>query len=289
MISSEGLCRYHRKTLDYLKSDPAEQPLSVQIFGSNPGTMAQASQIAVDHGAQIVDLNMGCPVKKVVKTGAGAALMRTPKLAAEIITSVRRACKVSLTVKIRAGWSPNEANAPEFAQMVQDCGVDALTVHGRFANQGYSGKADWALIKDLKTKLKIPLIGNGDISQANMALEAKNNTGCDGVMIGRGALGNPWLFEQILALEKGLPVPIISLSKRKAFILEHFHLLCHFIGEYKASLNMRGLLLWYTKGLPHSTQFRADIVRIKNLASLQQIMESYFMEMEEQIHESQTC
>ena len=281
MISSVGLSRKHQKTLAYLKSAPAEKPFSAQIFGSNPGTMAQAAQIAIDAGADMVDLNMGCPVKKVVKTGSGAALMRTPKLAAEIIRAVRQVCASPLTVKIRAGWSANEANASEFAQMIQDCGADALTLHGRFAGQGFTGKADWDLIADLKSKLKIPLIGNGDITQPAMALALKKRSNCDGIMIGRGAIGNPWLFDQILALEQGLSLTPISLSKRKAFILEHFHLLWDFMGEYKASLNMRGLLLWYTKGLPHSNQFRESISRIKNLDSLLKIMEDYFSEIDQ--------
>lgn len=281
MISSVGLYRKHRKTLAYLKTTPAEQPFSIQLFGSNPDTMAQAAQIVIAAGANMVDLNMGCPVKKVIKNGSGAALMRTPKLAAEIITAVRRVCPAPLTVKIRAGWSAHEANASEFAQIMQDCGADALTLHARFASQGYSGKADWDLIAKLKSELKIPLIGNGDITQPAMALALKKRSNCDGIMIGRGAIGNPWIFEQILALEQGLSPAPISLSQRKAFILEHFHLLCGFMGEYGASLNMRGLLLSYTKGLPRSTQFRERISRIKSLDSLMKIMEDYFSEIEQ--------
>jgi nifR3 family TIM-barrel protein len=251
--------------------------------------MAQAAQIVIDAGADIVDINMGCSVKKVVKSGSGAALMRTPKLMAEIISAVRQVCKVPLTVKIRAGWSSVESNPLELAQIIQDCGADALCVHGRFATQGFTGKADWGLIAKLKSDLKIPVIGNGDIDQAHLALEMKKLSGCDGIMIGRGALGNPWIFEQILTLEKGLPTMPVTLAKRKNFILEHFYLLCRFLGEYKASLNMRGLLLWYTKGLPHSSKFRAGISQIKDLNSLLQIMENYFSEIEARNHESQIC
>jgi len=207
MVSAMGLTLGKKKTYEYIKSDPREKPLAVQIFGSSPDVMASAAQTVVNAGADLLDINMGCPVKKVVKTGAGASLLRDRRSVSEIVSAVRRVCPVPLTVKIRAGWSPEEPAACELALVLEDCGVDAITVHPRFATQGYSVHADWPLIGLVKNRVKIPVIGNGDIFEPSQALEMMRQTGCDGVMVGRGAIGNPWIFRQILHLTQGLPVP----------------------------------------------------------------------------------
>ena len=207
MVSAMGLTLGKQKTLDYLRTHPSERPLAVQLFGAEPDVMARAAQMAVDAGADLVDINMGCPVRKVTKTGAGAALLRDPERVAELVTRVRLACNVPLTVKIRAGWSPRETVALEIARIIQDCGADAVTVHPRFATQGFSGTADWSLIGEIKSRLMIPVIGNGDIFEPSYAIKMKDQTGCDGVMIGRGAVGNPWIFKQALFLEQGIPAP----------------------------------------------------------------------------------
>ncbi len=281
MVSAAGLTLGKEKTLRYLRTHPSERPLAVQIFGSKPDIMARAAQIAVEAGAALVDVNMGCPVKKVTKTGAGAALLRQPRRVEEIVTRVRLACRVPLTVKIRTGWSPAEPVALDLAHIIEDCGADAITVHARFASQGFSGNADWNLIGEVKARLKIPVIGNGDIMKAPLALSMKEQTGCDGVMIGRGAVGNPWIFKQILCLARGLPQPEPGLSERKALIMEHFRMLSETMGEVHAARAMRGLLLRYTKGLPHSSRFRGKITQIADLESLANVLDNYFSLLEE--------
>jgi nifR3 family TIM-barrel protein len=282
MVSAMGLVRGAEKTLGYLRTDPLERPLSVQIFGSDPGVMGQAAGLVVEAGASIVDINMGCPVKKVVKTGAGAALLRDIKKAEGIVKAVRQACDVPLTIKIRAGWTKEEAIAGEYARMAEHSGADALILHARFANQGFSGKADWDIISRVKKSIEIPLIGNGDVFCASQALEMRRQTGCDGVMLGRGALGNPWIFKQIRDLENGQEPFEPKLKDRRDIIMEHFRLLVAHCGgsERRAARKMRGLLLWYTKGLPNSTGFRGTICRIKDIDSLVLNLDRYFAMLE---------
>jgi tRNA-dihydrouridine synthase B len=282
MVSAMGLTLDQKKTHAYLNSYPDEKPLAVQIFGSRSDVMARAAQIAVDGGADVVDINMGCPVKKVVKTGAGASLLRDPKRAAEIVSAVRLACPAPLTVKIRAGWAPTEPVACEVARIIEDCGADAVTVHPRFAVLGFSVPADWTWIGRVKERLKIPVIGNGDVFHPSAALEMRRETGCDGVMVGRAALGNPWIFRQILDAEQGLPVSEPDLTERRSLIMEHFQLLSGTLGEHRAALVMRGLLLAYTKGLPHSTAFRGRITRVRDAESLVRTMDHYFLSLEVQ-------
>ena len=282
MISAEGLVRGQKATLSYLKSHPDERPLSVQIFGSKPEVMARAAEIVVKAGANIVDINMGCPVKKIIKTGAGGALLRSPQRVKEIVTAVRRSCEVPLTVKIRAGWSTDKPVAVETARLIEDCGADAVTIHPRFVKQGFSGKADWNIIADVKEQLKIPVIGNGDVLDPSLALQMKKQTGCDGVMIGRGAIGNPWIFKQTLDMEDGRAIRQPGLNERRTLIMEHFRLLSVSIGEYRAAKTMRGLLLWYTKGLPHSSRFRGLITRIKDWNTLISALDQYFSTLEDE-------
>jgi nifR3 family TIM-barrel protein len=282
MVSAMGLTVGHEKSLRYLKTHPSEKPLAVQIFGSRPDLMARAAQVAVEAGTDLVDINMGCPVRKVVKTGAGAVLMRDRKKVEQIVKAVRLACSVPLTVKIRAGWSPDEPRACEVARIVEDSGADAVTVHPRFATQGFAVPAEWGWITRVKEKVNIPVIGNGDVFEAVAATEMRKRTGCDGVMIGRGALRNPWIFRQILDHEQGLPVSEPGFSERKSFIMEHFRFLSENVGEYRAALAMRGILLFYTKGLRNSTRFRDRITKIRDTQSLIATMDSYFcfLEME---------
>lgn len=276
MISAMGLTRRQEKTFRYLKSVPEEKPLSAQIFGSDPKVMAEAALIVVDAGADIVDINMGCPARKVVKTGAGGALLLAPDRARDIVTAVRKVCTVPLTVKTRAGWSPGQPSACETARMVEDCGADAITIHPRFVTQRFSGKADWTIISDVKSQVKIPVIGNGDVSTPARALDMKQQTGCNGVMIGRGAMGNPWIFRQILDLDKGLHQGPPELSERREIILAHFRLLTDLMGEQRAAKVMRGLLLWYTKGLPYSSRFRGSFTGVRDFNTMIIAMDNYF-------------
>ena len=280
MISAIGLIRGQEKTLNYLKTHPDEKPLAIQIFGSESEVMARAAEVVVEAGANIVDINMGCPVKKVIKTGAGGALLRTPQKVKEIVSTVRRACPAPLTVKIRAGWAADEPVAVETARIIEDCGADAITVHPRFVKQGFSGNADWTIIAEVKEQLKIPVIGNGDVFKPSFALQMKRQTGCDGVMIGRGAIGNPWIFRQILEMENGLSVHQPELYERKKLITEHFRLLSLTMGATRAAKTMRGLLLWHTKGLPHSSRFRESISRIKDWDTLISALDHYFCTLE---------
>ena len=280
MISAKGLTLGHQRTFKYLKSHPDERPLSVQIFGPDPDVMARAAQIAIEKGADIIDINMGCPARKVVKTGSGAHLLRVPQTAKEIVSAVRRVCSVPLTVKIRTGWSPDQPVALEIARIIEDCGADAITIHPRFATQGFSGQADWSIIAKTKEHLKIPVIGNGDVFSPSLALEMKRQTACDGVMIGRGAVGNPWIFMQALEMAQGLEATPPRLSERRALIMEHFRLLTLDMGEPRASKVMRGLLLRYTKGLPNSSRFRGTFTGIKSLESLMSALDSYFTTLE---------
>ena len=276
MVSAVGLSRNHEKTLRYLKSDPQEKPLSVQIFGADPQIMAMAAEMAIQRGADMVDINMGCPARKVIKNGSGGALLRNPTAVHRMVTAVRKACTVPLTVKIRAGWSAEEANFLEIAGIIEDAGADAVTVHPRFVKQGFSGQADWRIIRKVKDKLAIPVIGNGDVFKPELALQMRKETGCDGVMIGRGALGNPWIFRHILDLEKGLEVRPPELSERKEVILSHFNHLSQIIGEERASKLMRGQLLWYTKGLPHSSRFRGAFTGIRDVHTMMAALDQYF-------------
>jgi nifR3 family TIM-barrel protein len=280
MVSSMGLILKARKTHMYLKSAPAEKPLAVQIFGSSPDVMARAASMVIEAGADMVDINMGCPVKKVTKTGAGASLLKDPKRVEDILSSVRLACPVPLTVKIRAGWSGENPIACEIARVIEGCGADAVIVHPRFASQGYSGKANWALIGEVKERVRIPVIGNGDVIEPGDALKMIKLTGCDGVMIGRAAVKSPWIFRQILQLENGMPAEDPDLSERRSLIIRHFELLSDTMNEQRAALSMRGLLIRYTKGLPYSSRFRNRFCRIKDLKSMIAAMDKYFSVVE---------
>jgi len=281
MVSAMGMSMNVGRTLSLLKSHSSERPLAVQIFGSRPDAMAKAASMVEELGADVLDINMGCPVKKVTKTGAGASLMRDPKMVQEIVTAVRMACTIPLTVKIRAGWSPDEPAAEEIAHILEECGVDAITVHPRFAVQGYSGKADWGLIARVKARVDIPVIGNGDIRSPSDALRMEKETGCDGLMIGRAAVQNPWIFRQILQTERGIPVHDPGISERRSLIMEHFNYLSDSMEEKRAAFRMRGLLLSYTKGLPGSGRFRERFTKIKDLNSLISSMDEYFNTLEE--------
>jgi nifR3 family TIM-barrel protein len=237
-----------KKTMDYLASDPAEKPLAVQIFGSDPSVMAKAADTVIQNGADIVDINMGCPVKKVTKTGSGAALLKSLDRAEKIITAVRAVCKAPLTVKIRSGWTSDSIIACDAAGMIEECGANAVIIHARTASQGYSGHADWDIITRVKESVKIPVIGNGDIIEPYDVFKMMEITGCDGVMIGRAASRNPWIFRQALELEKGNPLYEPDIPERRALIMDQYRSLTACIGDRKAMLCMRGLMLKYTKG-----------------------------------------
>jgi len=277
MVSANGLIRDSQRTLDYLRSSDEDKPLGVQIFGADPYIMAHAAKIAADYGADLIDINMGCPVRKVIKTGSGAALMRNPALAGRIISSVVQAVTVPVTVKIRAGWSRNSINAVEMAQIAENAGAQAVTVHARTADQGFSGNADWNVIADVKKSVSIKVIGNGDIFRPHDAIRMLMETSCDEVMLGRGALGNPWIFKWIIKLKTGntdecLPPPEEILKMIKYQWQKEKEL----SGAKSAAKNFRKHMLWYTRGLENSACFRKRAGMCSDEKSLMNELNKYF-------------
>jgi len=276
MVSSHGLVRRNRRSLKYLEHPLEDAPLAVQLFGSDPESMAEAAKIAAEHGADLIDLNMGCPVKKVVKAGAGAALLKRPAVVRSMIRAVRKEISLPLTVKIRSGWRQGEINAREIARIVQEEGGDALTVHPRTADQGFSGSADWSLIRQVKDGLSIPVIGSGDIWGPEDADRMIKQTGCDAVMIGRGALGNPWIFAGALNLLSGRdPVPV-PLSERYEIIRRHLDMNLACTPEHSAVMGFRKHLLWYTKGLRGGAEFRQVASRVSTREELLDVLSGFF-------------
>jgi tRNA-dihydrouridine synthase B len=223
MISANGLIRKSDKTLEYLRTSAEDQPLGVQIFGAEPDIMAQAACIVADQGAALIDINMGCPVKKVIKAGAGAILMKDPDRAAGIITAVKKAVTVPVTVKIRSGWNRSSINAVEIARIAEDCGAAAIIIHARTYDQGFGGVADWRVIAQVKKAVGIPVIGNGDIWYPRDAIKMREDTFCDAVMVGRGSLGDPWIFKGIYQLLSGNAEDYLpTLSQRYEIINTHW-------------------------------------------------------------------
>lgn len=278
MISANGLTRNSARSFEYLFSSPVDRPLSVQLFGSDPAVLAEAAKIVAAQGADLIDINMGCPARKIVRTGAGSALLKNPVQVANIIKAVRSAVSVPLTVKIRSGCNAREINALEIACIAEDCGADALIVHPRTADQGFSGRADWDVIKEVKRRIKIPVVGNGDIRQAADALRMINHTGCDGVMVGRGALGNPWLIGEIISCLAGHNPPAYpSLPEREKIIARHLEMELQYCGEACGSRNFRKHLLWYTKGLPGGAKFRKLAVNLSGKESILQELQRFIL------------
>lgn len=275
MVSADGLVRGMEKSLVYLRSSPLDRPLGVQIFGSEPSTLAGAAKIAADRGADLVDINMGCPVKNVVKRGAGAALMRDPAKIGRVLHAVRKATSIPLTVKIRSGWDFSHLNALEVSRIAEDCGVDAVFLHSRTASQGFSGRADWRVIEEVKAKTRIPIVGNGDVQGASDARRMIEATGCDGVMVGRAALGNPWIFRQIIDPRKerdGIP----GLEERQAIIQKHLRLSVEIFGEPMGVRTFLKHLFWYTRGLSGISHLRKRAGSVRREDDLQLMIDAFF-------------
>jgi tRNA-dihydrouridine synthase B len=276
MVSANGLLRGKGKTCRYVDSSPDDRPLGVQLFGSDPATLSEAARIAAEKGADLIDINMGCPVKKVVKTGSGAALMRDPQRIATILGAMRGAVELPLTVKIRAGLSHREINALEIGRIAEDCGIDAVTLHARTVDEGFRGVSDWRLIAALKAQLRVPVIGSGDIRSPEDAVRMFQETGCDGVMVGRGCLGNPWIIKNILSRMSGGADFVPPLAEREETIRRHLTLATDYYGERVGTRDFRKHLLWYTKGLRGGAQFRQAAGRITDRVAAGEALRGYF-------------
>lgn len=277
MISANGLVRGSKKTKQMLESLPQEKPLSVQIFGSDPDVMAEAAQIVESSGADLVDINFGCAVKKVVKTGAGVALMQRLDIAEALIKAVREAVNIPLTIKIRTGWDSSGDQAVKLAEIAEECGVNAIAVHPRTASQGFRGKADWSIITAIKSAVTIPVIGNGDIITAQDAIKMQRITGCDAIMIGRAAIGNPWIFSQVMALAKGDDVLPIDVTHRFETMIRYCKMSIQCFGEKAACRMMRSHLGWFAKGLRFSSRFRESIKRTSSENETIELIKAYMV------------
>ncbi len=277
MVSAKAIYYNNKNTEGLLEIHPEEGPVSLQLFGSDPQIIADMAKRIEERPFSVLDFNMGCPVPKVVNNGEGSALMKNPALVREILSALVKAVKKPVTVKIRKGFDEGHCNGVEIAKIAEDCGVAAIAVHGRTREQYYSGHADWDIIRQVKAAVRIPVIGNGDVDSPRAAKEMLQQTGCDGVMIGRAAQGNPWIFRDTVSfLENGtVPEPPDSRMK-KQMVLEHAELQIRLKGEYTAVREMRRHLAWYTAGMPHSARFRQMINSVESYRQLLEWVETIF-------------
>lgn len=274
MISAEGIIRAHSKTRRYFLNDERIRPFGAQIFGATPEAIALAIKILEYESIDLIDINMGCPVKKVCSRGAGAALMRTPKLVEKIVSIARKTTSKPLTIKIRAGWDKDSINCVQIARIAELAGADAVTVHARTKEQGFKGIADWSYIADVKAGVQIPVIGNGDVKSRADALRMISETRCDGVMVGRAAIGNPWIFSQILNENHGFPTH----REKCEAALNHLRCLQDILGEKNAVLSMRTMLSWYGKGIRGVKCFMTRVHQIKKASELSEAIKDFFKE-----------
>ncbi|MCR4399100.1 MAG: tRNA dihydrouridine synthase DusB [Firmicutes bacterium] len=273
MVSDNGLVRGNEASRKLAVVGADEGPVGVQLFGSDPSSMAEAAVIAEALGASLVDINMGCPVPKVTRCGGGAALMLDPPRAARIVEGVRAAVRVPVTVKMRKGWDDSHCDTASFAALLESAGACALTIHGRTRAQGYSGSPDWECIARAKRAVSVPVIGNGDVDGVATMLRMLRETGCDAVMVGRAALGNPWIFREIASALSGGKLSV-TLEERVNTALEHLMMMTAEYGERSAVIKMRKHLAWYTRGLPGASRLRLELTRATTVAEMERILET---------------
>lgn len=273
MISAKALQYHNKNTESLLEIHPEEYPVSLQLFGSDPHIISEQAKRIEDRPFQILDINMGCPVPKVVKNGEGSALMREPRRVYDIVYETVRAIQKPVTVKIRKGFDDAHVNAAEIAKIIEEAGGAAVAVHGRTREQYYSGKADWDIIRQVKEAVSIPVIGNGDVISGETAAAMREQTGCDGVMIGRGAQGNPWIFSRLIAYEQtGVMPGHPDKNTIRETMLRHAKLQMQFKGEYLGIREMRKHVAWYTKGIEGSAKLRDAINKVENYEELEQLL-----------------
>ena len=274
MVSAKAIYFNNKNTEELLTIDDREPPVSLQLFGSDPDIISEMAKKIENRPFSILDINMGCPVPKVAGNGEGSALMKNPKLVEEIVSKTAKAIKKPVTVKIRKGFDDEHINAVEIARIAESAGAAAVAVHGRTREQYYSGKADWDIICQVKEAVKIPVIGNGDVTSPEAARQLMETTGCDGIMIGRGAQGNPWIFRQILHwMETGEEESKPDLEEVKAMILRHARMLVEYKGAYTGIREMRKHVAWYTAGYPNSAKLRARVNEIESLEALEHLIQ----------------
>ncbi len=278
MVSVQGIHYRNERTLSMLHTEPGERPIAIQLFGPEPEGVAEGAKYLEDLGtADIIDFNMGCPAPKIVNNGEGSALMKDPKKAFAILKALRKAVKLPVTVKMRKGWDDAHVNAVEMAKMAEEAGVDAIAVHGRTREQFYSGRADWDIIAQVKDAVHVPVIANGDVRTIEDLEGIRRQTGCDGVMIGRAAQGNPWIFRQFTEyLRTGKRLPPPTMRERADMILRHLDLLLEFKGDYIGPREMRKHATWYTKGQVGGAELRNLFNRAETREDFVEILQRYF-------------